>query len=102
MKVAEEQHEPFMPLCPSSCEVVPSCYIQGQYELRLYDLFSHLSEVLQQHGVEPLIVMLNDTRETAAANAAIVLTNMSPEEGTRSEIQRLGVVEALIGPVSSQ
>ena len=41
------------------------------------------TEVVRCHGIEPLIQLLADSREQAMANAAVVLTNMSPEEHMR-------------------
>lgn len=60
------------------------------------------SEVMGKKGIEPLIEMLSDSCELASANAASVLTNMSTDESLRSEIQRLGIVPALIEPLKSR
>ena len=60
------------------------------------------SEVVTRKGIEPLIEMLSDSCELASANAACVLTNMATDEGMRSEVQRLGVVPALIEPLKSR
>ena len=59
------------------------------------------SEVLRLKGVEPLIDLLSDSHERIISNAAMVLTNMSSDEQLRSEIQRLGVINALIEPLSA-
>ena len=46
--------------------------------------------------------MLSDPRELASANAAVILTNMAPDEGLRSEVLRLGVINALVEPLRSK
>ncbi|XP_074650808.1 armadillo repeat-containing protein 3-like [Tubulanus polymorphus] len=63
---------------------------------------NNCGEVLHKNGIEPLINLLADQRETVVANAACVLTNMSVDEQMRAEIQRLGVVSAVILPLKSQ
>ena len=59
------------------------------------------SKVVQYHGVDPLVTMLKDTRQHAAANAAMVLTNMAPDENNRYSIQQSGVIPAVIEPLQS-
>ena len=59
------------------------------------------SEVMAKKGIEPLIDMLSDARELVCANSAIVLTNLATDEALRSEAQRLGIVTALIEPLTS-
>ena len=49
-----------------------------------------------------MIDLLSDTRELAIANSAVVLTNMTTDEGLRSEIQNRGVINALIEPLKSR
>lgn len=60
------------------------------------------SEVVRLHGIDPLITMLSDTRELAIANAAVIFTNMAPDEAMRSEVVRLGIINALIEPLRSR
>ena len=60
------------------------------------------SEIVSKNGIEPLIGLLSDAREHVVANAACVLTNMSVIETIRAEIQRLGVINALITPLKSE
>ncbi len=52
--------------------------------------------------MESLIDMLADSKELAIANASVILTNMSCDEGLRSEIQSEGVAAALIEPLGSR
>ena len=59
-------------------------------------------EILKMKGVEPLLELLTDSREAVIANSACVLTNMAPDEALRAEIQRLGVIQALIEPLKSE
>ncbi|XP_022103270.1 armadillo repeat-containing protein 3-like [Acanthaster planci] len=59
-------------------------------------------EVADHNGVEPLIGLLgSSSREGAQANAAMVLTNMATDEILREDIQRRGVVGALVPPLLS-
>ena len=44
---------------------------------------NNCNEVVRYHGIDPLIALLSDQRELAVANAAIVLTNMAPDEHYR-------------------
>ena len=60
-------------------------------------------EVADHNGLEPLIGLLgSSSREGAQANAAVVLTNMATDEILRADIQRRGVVGALITPLLSR
>ena len=61
----------------------------------------HCSEIIRLHGVESLILLLSDTRELVAAYAAVVLTNMTRDEYMRTEMNRCGVMTALIEPLKS-
>ncbi len=63
---------------------------------------SNSVEVCEYNGIEPLINLLSNQRETAQANAAVVLTNLATDEILRSEIQSKGVVGALIRPLQSR
>ena len=65
-------------------------------------LWFSFSKLFKDKGVEPLIDLLSDTRELAIANSAVVLTNMTTDEGLRSEIQNRGVINALIKPLKSR
>ena len=58
-------------------------------------------EVADHNGIEPLIGLLNSSHEGAQANAAIVLTNMATDEILRVDIQKRGVVGALVSPLMS-
>ncbi|KAI0234081.1 Armadillo repeat-containing protein 3 [Lamellibrachia satsuma] len=58
-------------------------------------------EIIRLHGVESLILLLADTRELVAAYAAVVLTNMTRDEYMRTEMNRCGVMTALIEPLKS-
>ncbi|KAK2168768.1 hypothetical protein LSH36_14g03039 [Paralvinella palmiformis] len=62
---------------------------------------SNCNEVVRFHGIDALVTMLKDSRQNAAANAAIVLTNMAPDEGIRSAILQAGVIAALLEPLQS-
>ena len=62
----------------------------------------YFRKIYKDKGIVPLIDLLSDTRELAVANSAVVLTNMSSDEGLRSEIQNQGVVQALIEPLKSR
>lgn len=59
-------------------------------------------EIGDRNGVEPLIGLLTSARENAQANAAQVLTNMATDEILREDIQKKGVVGALIAPLHSR
>lgn len=59
-------------------------------------------EIGDRNGVEPLIGLLSSTREATQANAAQVLTNMATDEILRADIQKKGVVGALIDPLHSR
>ena len=62
---------------------------------------SNCVELADHNGIEPLIGLLSSSQEGAQANAAVVLTNMATDEILRSDIQRRGVVGALITPLLS-
>ena len=63
--------------------------------------YHNFSEVVRFHGIDALVTMLKDSRQNAAANAAIVLTNMAPDEGNRSAILQAGLIAALLEPLQS-
>ncbi|XP_038051297.1 armadillo repeat-containing protein 3-like [Patiria miniata] len=58
-------------------------------------------EIADHNGIEPLIGLLTNSHEGAQANAAVVLTNMATDEILRVDIQKRGVVGALITPLLS-
>lgn len=59
-------------------------------------------ELAERNGIEPLIGLLNSSREGAQANAAQVLTNMATDEILRDDIQTRGIVGALLTPLHSR
>ncbi|XP_064636368.1 armadillo repeat-containing protein 3-like isoform X2 [Lineus longissimus] len=63
---------------------------------------NNCQEVVNRNGVDPLINLLADSHEAIVANAACVLTNLALDEVMRSEVQRLGIINALIGPLKSE
>lgn len=93
--------EPLVKLCKSDSAEVREAASMALANLTTANAYN-CNEVHNRHGVEPLIAMLADSRDLAAANAALVLTNLSLDEALRSEIHRLGVVPALIPPLSAQ
>lgn len=62
---------------------------------------NNCNEIMSKNGMEPLIHLLADQREYTVANCATALTNMATIEHLRSELQHLGVIQALITPLKS-
>lgn len=59
-------------------------------------------KLVQCNGIDPVVSLLSENqRELSMANAAIILTNLAPNEHFRFQANNAGVVKALIEPLRS-
>lgn len=65
-------------------------------------VFVCYSEIVTCGGIESLITLLSHSKDAVISNTCVILTNMSTEEEVRSEVQRAGVITALMSPLQSK
>ena len=76
-----------------------SCLINVEMTPHVYISYS---EIVNHGGIESLISLLSHSKDTVVSNTCVILTNMSTEEEVRSDIQRQGVISALMTPLQSK
>lgn len=57
---------------------------------------------MQFGGVDSLISLMSHAKDTVVSNACVVLTNMSTQEDVRNEIQKAGIIQALMNVLQSE
>ncbi|XP_067948089.1 armadillo repeat-containing protein 3-like [Watersipora subatra] len=63
---------------------------------------NNIREIVNFGGVESLIALLSHSKDTVISNTCVILTNMSTQEDVRNDIQKAGIISALLTPLNSQ